>query len=94
MIPNPDPLPDKKLIKVLNEDFTSSRIFNGINYKQLPDSIFRKNNLDNKLFKKKKKKGGYVSDEENLNDDESETEKIKRLKRVDYFLEREFDGKT
>lgn len=56
--------------------------------------IFRKNGLDNKLFKKKKKKGALLSDDENLYDDESETEKIKRLKRVDYFLEREFDGKT
>lgn len=56
--------------------------------------IFRKKDIDNKLFKKKKKKGGLPSDDENMFDDESETEKIKRLKRVDYFLEREFDGRT
>lgn len=60
----------------------------------MPTIIFRKKDVDNKLFKKKKKKGGLPSDDENMYDDESETEKIKRLKRVDYFLEREFDGRT
>lgn len=60
----------------------------------MPTLIFRKDNLDKKLFKKKRKKNGLLSDEENLYEDESETEKIKRLKRVDYFIEREFDGKT
>ena len=59
----------------------------------MPTIIFRKNGYEDKLFKKKKK-GGLQSDDENLYDDESETEKIKRLKRVDYFLEREFDGRT
>jgi hypothetical protein len=60
----------------------------------LPSVIFRKNGYDTKLFKRKRKKRGLQSYDENLFDDESEAEKLKRLKRVDYFLEREFEGKT
>jgi hypothetical protein len=59
----------------------------------LPTLIFRQKDLDGKLFKKKKKKGD-ISDEDNLFDDESDTQKKKRIRRVDYFLEREFDGLT
>jgi len=55
-IPNPEPLTDPIILKMLNNDAKSSRLYIPLNITAYPKQVLRKDVLDKKMFKKKKGK--------------------------------------
>lgn len=88
--PRPEPLGDKQILRCLNFDCNKSRIFNSVNFKKLPNKIYKEElKLDGKAFRTRKK----AKEEEPIEKEESEGDiEDKKKRKIDYYLDRKFDG--
>lgn len=88
--PKPEPVPDKQILRYLNFECKKSRIFNQINFKKYPDQIFREAEPEKFKVRGRKKKEEEEDDKEGS--DGEELEVVKKSRKIDYFLDRPFEG--
>jgi hypothetical protein len=73
----------------LNFECKKSRIFNQINFKKLPDQVYRE--VEPEKFKIRGRKKKEEEEDENEGTDGEDLEAVKKRK-VDYYLDRPFEG--
>jgi len=88
--PKPEPVPDKQILRYLNFECKKSRIFNQINFKKYPDQIYREAEPEKFKVRGRKKKEEEQDDKEGS--DGEELEMVKKSIKIDYFLDRPFEG--
>ena len=62
--PKPEIFTDKQIIKRLNLEVNSSKLFKAFNIKKYPNEIIRKTEMDVNLFKKRRRKNAEKKKEE------------------------------
>jgi hypothetical protein len=87
--PKPEPLNDKQILRYLNFEVKKSRIFNMLNFKSFPNQIFREAEPEKFKIRGRKKK---EEEEEDKDGSDGEVIDVKKSRKIDYFLDRKFDG--
>ena len=78
-------------MRYLNFECKKSRIFNQLNFVKLPDQIYKETELTAKFKIRGRKKKDEVENDKDGSDGE-ELGIVRKMRKVDYFLDRKFEG--